>query len=121
MMPLLLPWMLMTAGAEARLTTGIVVEAEAMTLEGGWKAVRVGGGNLVADQTGLGHVSGERVALLPADQSGRATATVTIPKAGTHALWVRRERRPVRGADRAIRQGEAICRRAKAQPGVRPR
>lgn len=91
MMPLLLPWILMTAGAEPLPTTGIALEAESMTLEGGWKAVRVGGGNLVADQAGFGHVSGERVALLPSDQSGKATATVTIAKAGTHALWVRRE------------------------------
>ena len=33
MMPLLLPWILMTAGAEPLPTTGIVLEAESMTLE----------------------------------------------------------------------------------------
>lgn len=94
MMPLLLPWVLVLAGAEPPPTGGVVVEAEAMKLGGAWKSVLVGEGNLVADQAGLGHVSGGRVALLPSDMAGKATATVTISRPGTHVLWVRREHAP---------------------------
>lgn len=70
---------------------GLVIEAESMKLEGGWKPVKVAHGNLVADQTGLGLISGERVALLPPDQSGAATAKAMVPAPGDHVLWLRRE------------------------------
>lgn len=74
-----------------RPSSGLVIEAETMNLQVGWKSVRVGAGNLLVDQIGSSHISGERLALLPADQKGKATTKVRIPHAGVYVMWVRHE------------------------------
>ena len=89
----LLPLITLTPSGDpvAQRLSGIVIEAETMELQGGWKAVRVGAGNLLVDQLGSSHISGERLALLPADQNGQATIKVRIPHAGAYVVWVRHE------------------------------
>jgi hypothetical protein len=89
----LLPLITLTASGDpiAQRLSGIVIEAETMELQGGWKAVRAGAGNLLVDQLGSSHISGERLALLPADQNGQATIKVRIPHAGAYVVWVRHE------------------------------
>ena len=50
----LLPLITLTPSGDpvAQRLSGIVIEAETMELQGGWKAVRVGAGNLLVDQLG---------------------------------------------------------------------
>ena len=73
---------------------GVVLEAERMDLTEGFQAVRMGQGNRLVD-TGTHHaLSGERIAQLPAGESGVARGTVVLPENGDYRLWVRYEHVP---------------------------
>lgn len=82
---------------------GVVLEAEQMLLVEGFEPVRMGQGNLLVD-TGANHaLSGERVALVGAQESGLARGTIQVPETGDYRLWVRYEHVPGTGAPFQIR------------------
>ena len=96
-----------------RQAPGVVLEAERMELAEGFRAVRMGQGNLLVD-TGTHHaLSGERVAQLPAGESGLARGTVVLPEKGDYRLWVRYEHVPGTGSPFIVRVTQGSVRLEK--------
>ena len=72
----------------------IVLEAEDFrpSGQGGWKAIRDGGGNYMVDIIGASHISGGMLLSAPASADGaQAVLNAEIPADGAYKIWARYE------------------------------
>ena len=100
--------------APYRQAPGVVLEAEQMLLAQGFEPVRMGQGNLLVDTGALHALSGERVALVSAQESGQARGTVHLPEKGAYRLWVRYEHVPGTSAPFLVRVTQGSTRFEKS-------